>query len=75
VQAKPITVHFLAKADAEARDAIASVVELSGWGKVDHDRQRGVLLISPNPSEVRALQAQLTELAEEGALVWSYAAT
>jgi hypothetical protein len=64
-----ITVRFTDKADAETRQTLAMLVEISQWGKAQAEGD--TLVISPEAAHVEAVKAQLAELQQQGVLTWS----
>jgi hypothetical protein len=66
-----ITVRFTDQADAETRQALAMLVEISQWGKTQQSGDGSTLIILPNAEHSEMLKAQLAELQQRGALSWT----
>jgi hypothetical protein len=67
------TVRFTDKADAEIRQTLAMLVDISNWGKTQPGGDAGTLVILPDAQHNAAVKAQLAELQQQGVLTWTEA--
>lgn len=65
------TVTFTDKADAETRQTLAMLVEISQWGKAQPQGDGSALVIEPEAKHNEAVKAQLAELKQQGILTWT----
>jgi hypothetical protein len=66
-----ITVRFTDKADAEIRQTLAMLVDISQWGKAQPSADGKTMVIVPEAKHLDAVKAQLAELQQQGVLTWS----
>ena len=66
-----ITVRFTDKADAEIRQTLVMLVDISQWGKTEPGGDDRTLIILANAEHGDAVKAQLAELQQQGALTWT----